>query len=305
MEAVKTTTVKCPVEGCGKEYKNNAGLSSHMAMEHRLKVNGEPLPEGSVEERKKHQSVSQTKRLKEISRTGQDIAYLRDPEIRKKAAATNRERKMKKLAEQGIYRCPECAETKRYLDFDSPRALGRHRQAAHGIEGAQHAKTAASQSVFEAALAERQPKQLSATQQAKSLPPRPIGRPKNPRPPIPQLPFQCDACSKTFKTQHGLSIHIAQAHKISTETALTPSTSQELIHVNARTQRSAAAPVLNGHTETRRSHPDDAAIAEAIAVADAVGNIKGFLGHAADEHDVAPRQFARRVILALSEHYST
>jgi hypothetical protein len=255
---------KCTQPDCGKEYKNKSGLASHMGFVHGMTIEGELLPEGSIEKRK--QALKNVMRNTHAGRTAAHT-----PEARAKAAHTTRERHFAKLKEQGIFRCPECWDTShRKVEFSTPTELGKHRRFKHGVLGRSQ-------------TAEKMQRRAAANEAKTKT----------------ANGFQCPQCSRSFPKQHGLSIHITQAHK---NLALTPSTSQELTNGNGSTQGTT-----NGHQKPKANRAgsyDDAAFAETLAVSNLAGKLEGIILTASAEFDIAPRQLARRVILALGEHYS-
>jgi hypothetical protein len=208
---------------------------------------GEPLPESSIEKRKASQHKGTLSR-----------------EVRKRAGETRTHNYFAKLAERGIYRCPECwASSRRRIDLKSAFDLGRHRRFQHKILGRSAGKT---------------------EDQAEG-----------------QL-FQCPHCERSFPKQHGLSIHISSAHQISTEMALTPPTiSKELTNGDGRTQAVTQQPEAkadrNGHRHS------DAALAQALAIAHVTGIIENVILTVAAKYDLPPRQFASRVVVSLGERY--
>jgi len=297
---------KCPVPECEKEFKSNSGLSSHMAMAHNLLRNGEPLPPEAIEKRKENIKASQLKRRSDSG--------WHSPEARKKAKVAIKASYAKKkklntaidkatvnvssdkaarhyaaLAQQGIFRCPECMQSlHRKIDFPTATELGKHRRFKHGVLGRNHLKT-------QVALERRQEQRIEQRTNGVIVNPK-VAVNSNGR-------VQCPQCPNTFKALKFLAAHLKRKHQVDPRgLQILPATTEELIHANGSTQRTAAHTV---HATERHGNSHDASFAETIAVADAVGNIKGFLSHAADEHDVAPRQFARRVILALGQHYSS
>jgi hypothetical protein len=181
-----------------------------------------------------------------------------------------------KLAEGGVFRCPECSRISHKIrDFPTTTELGKHRRFAHGVLGRHHLKVQMAQ--------ERRHAKAKAAQ-------------ANDRTP-------CPHCQKTFKNAHRLSVHISSAHQVDPykPSTLVPTTviPQELIHANGSTQGT----VLNG--QAGRGHSNDASHVTAIAVANLTGKLQSLILTASDEYDLPPRQLARRCILALSEHYST
>jgi uncharacterized C2H2 Zn-finger protein len=228
---------KCTQPDCGKEYKNKAGLASHMGLVHGMTIAGELLPPGTLEKRRQtHKNA-----VRNVSPKARHAAST--PEVRAKAARTNRERHFAKLKEQGIFRCPECWETShRAVDFTSATELGKHRRFKHDVLG--RSQTA------------EKMQRLAAANQAKT-------KTAN--------GFQCPQCSRSFPKQHGLSIHITQAHK---NLALTPSTTQELTNGNGSTQGTTT----NGHQKPKANRAgsyDDAAFAETLAVSNLAGKLEG------------------------------
>jgi hypothetical protein len=189
-------------------------------------------------------------------------------------------RRYEKLAERGIFRCPECSRTSHKIrDFVSPKELGKHRRFAHGVLGRKHLKVKKAIEQIEVALTNHE--KIDVT----------------------KCPYP--DCGRSFKNAHGLSIHIHQAHKAGPNkpSTLVPTAGQELIHANGNTQGTTATHHVNGKA-ARRSDYDDAETAQAIAVAHLTGNIESLILATANEYDLPPRQFARRVILTLGERHS-
>jgi hypothetical protein len=297
---------KCPVPECEQEFKNNSGLSSHMAMAHNLLRNGEPLPPEAIAKRKENIKASQLKRRAD--------GGWHSPEARKKAKVAIKASYAKKkklntaidratvnvssdkaarhyaaLAQQGIFRCPECMQSlHRKIDFPTATELGKHRRFKHGVLGRNHLKA-------QVALERRQEQRIEQ---------RPTGVIVNPNVAVNSNGrIQCPQCPNTFKGLNFLAAHLKRKHQIDPSgLQILPATTQELIHANGSTQRTAAHTVhaVNGH-----SNSNDAAYVEAIAVSNLTGKLQGIILAASDEYDIAPRQLARRCILALSEHYST
>jgi hypothetical protein len=264
-----------------------------MAMAHKMNRAMEPLPESKLQTQKDKLSKALKKHHSgvEISRTGQNISYLRDPAVRKKAGMSIRKKSLEKMAMRGIHRCPECLDEtpSRKTDFLTSQQLATHRRAAHGVAGVQHEKT------------QRSLELKALRDQRVAAGKAPQGRPSTKY--IPQLPFKCDVegCVRTFKNQHGLNIHVAQAHKVSTLTALTPSTSKELNHGNSSTQgitQPETSEARNGH-----GHRDNASAAQALAIAHVTGVIENVLLTAAAKYDLPPRQFAERSLVTLIQRY--
>jgi hypothetical protein len=238
-----------------------------MAMAHNMNTAGEPLPEGSIAKRKANLSTAH-------QRTKM-IAPAHSPRARIEAAATNSQRHYEKLKAQGIHRCPECWKiSHRAVEFPTPTELGKHRRFKHNVLGRSHTAV--------------RRREISQENQAKT---GEVVSPEN---------FQCPHCPRAFSKQHGLSIHISQAHKVSTETALTPSTSQELTNGNGRTQ----GVIQTESNGARNGHRNDAALAQTIAIAHVTGIIQNIILTTASEYDLPPRQFATRIVLALGERYS-
>jgi uncharacterized C2H2 Zn-finger protein len=308
-----TSLVKCPVPECGKEFKGNSGLSSHMIMAHHMDRFGNPLPEGKVEKQKanlaqavkasnktRHDIAKKTPHL-EVAKNGQNLTHLRDPEVRKKAGESIRKRSLMKMAERGIHRCPNCLEKNLKVDFSTAQQLGLHRRTEHGIVGQQAEKTA------------RRTEQLRLEREAARTSPDNVVTEKAKKY-VPQLPFKCDLCPpdkpRTFRNQHGLSIHLSQAHKDSTTTALSPLTSsQELVHANGSTKRRTVSSVVppegtSGQRHPHASNSHDAEIIKTLAIHNLGREFEGLIGRASLEYDFPPRQFAQWCLLFLAERYS-
>jgi len=169
-----------------------------------------------------------------------------------------------------VHRCPECMDKlHRSVIFSTPVELGKHRRFKHGVLGRNHAKG------------------QEAKARVHGLLPG-------------QVTCEVEGCGKTFKNAHGLLVHKSTVHKPQPTTALAPTTSQELMNGNGSTQTQT----INGHEANGRSRTHVAATAEALAIANGVGHIENLLLTIANRYDVPPRQFARRVIVALGERYS-
>jgi uncharacterized C2H2 Zn-finger protein len=287
------TNVVCPVGRCGKTFKSNSGLSSHMSLIHKTNRSGEPLPASFAELRKANLLASRLLRREERAANKRSrISAAHTPEARAKAAKTNSERHFQRLRDKGIIRCPECWSTNhRAVDFASPAELGKHRRFKHGVVGSSH-------------TAEKM-RRLAKENVPAVVPAVPAAAPAVPAVPVVSVAtenFPCPHCSRTFPKQHGLSIHVSQVHhKLPAETALTPPPSKELTNGHDRTQGVVQTETSNG---TRNGYRNDAALAQALAIAHVTGVIENVLLTTASRYDIAPRQFAQRVVVALGERYS-
>lgn len=200
-------------------------------------------------------------------------------------------------AKPGPHKCPECP-----LTFDTPQNLGKHRRFTHNVFGRSFA---------------------AKTMQAKKAAHTPAPTPA-PAPVQTAQRFKCPECERSFTDVRALSVHRRFTHGIEgksteaarqrektqtkaltkTKTALTPSTPTELTNGNGRTQGP------NHHqtptAKTGDSYRNDAAFAQiSLAIAHTVGVIENIIGTASFRYDVAPREFAKRIILSLGEHYSS
>lgn len=296
--------VTCPVPDCGKEFKANSGLSSHMIMAHKMLRSGEPLPPDFMEKRKaklyssknikRVRSNWHTKESREKARQTRLARYQEKQRLNAKIddavanASTERvDKHYAKLHAQGIFRCPECSRNNHKInDLPTATELGKHRRFAHGVLGRHHRKTQ------EALERRHEAKAAEITTNSDA--------------PLEQN--QCPQCERIFKSKHSLTIHIGRAHQVNPSQPLLPLPSpiqnQELIHGNGSTHRTAVH--TNGHAEERRAYPNDSAITEvAIAIANAVGYIENYVVTTALKYDIPAKQFARRLIITLGEHYST
>lgn len=256
---------QCPVEGCGKEFKSNSGLASHMAGIHQLSRDGKPVERAKAKNRQSPRAV-----LKRALATR--AAHRVAKQARREAGAGLRQSQhYSKLAESGVFRCPECARSgHRQVDFTSALELGKHRRQKHGVPG-------------------KKPKSKGEVHEVRETVGSGAAAP---------TVFACPSCSKSYPHQRGLNIHIGRNHK--SEPLLLPSPSQELIHAHG----SAQGKVTSNGSEDGRGHPHNAALAQAFAVTDLAGQFKSIIRSAAEEFDVPPRQLARRVLVTLSEYYS-
>jgi hypothetical protein len=255
--------VKCTQ--CEKEYKNNAGLSSHMAMVHKMTRTGELLPEDAIKKREKG--------LKKAIHT--HISNSHSPETRAKAGKTRTENHLNKLKEQGIHRCPECWETQhRAVDFKTPTELGQHRRFQHNVLGRSYTAM-----------------KLRKMTTAKLLSSKVTTEGQ----------LQCPQCQRTFTKQHGLSIHIAQVHK---PNALTTRSTQELMNGDGRTKDQHESPQTQISRSHKHQH-ESSQVAEALAIAHVTGIIENIILTTASRSELSSREFATRVVLALGQRYSS
>lgn len=103
--------VKC--KECSKEFKANSGLSSHMRMQHRMNVDGSPVPDVTIQA----QITKALKAKDQLRSVASQQAY-----AKQKAS--------------GPYTCPECSKYKhKKVEFPTPSELGKHRRFTHGVLG--------------------------------------------------------------------------------------------------------------------------------------------------------------------------
>jgi hypothetical protein len=308
------------VDGCGKEYQNRAGLSSHLSMAHNLNAKGEPLPKGLIEERKKKLSTAISRRVlipsgvtaapatpppAHAAPSDAEKTAWPSPEAREKVRATKaaklKKKKAlreelgdqvpiavgaggtnyyKKLAERGIHRCPECSK-------ESHKSI----DFVTATELGKHRRFRHGILGRYAAKTALQVERRQEERAVKTVAPAKADDNK------------CPQCLGVFKNAQGLRIHLYRAHKPEQSSAIVPVTPQEINNANGSTQGTVHATATR--TQNGRGHIDDASYATTVAVANLTGKLESIILTASVEYDLPPRQLARRCILALSEHYST
>lgn len=254
--------VQCPIKDCGKEFGNNAGLSSHMRSTHQASIPTDML--NKPEQREQRELRLRYGIQRPVAKAESTIAAHKSGD-----QPVSLEERYKKLWAKGNFTCLECRDDGKRVSFPNPLTLGRHRKFAHGVQGRNFKKNRAAVARHKEILAG----------QGQSLLDEPGA-------------YSCPHCPRVFTTLRGLTVHTATTHRDQSAPA-------SIVHLPAQELPDGKPP----QQSNRNAAPNNAELAEALAIAHVTGQFKSLILAASHEYDVPPRQFAKRCILTLSKQY--
>jgi hypothetical protein len=252
--------VKC--SQCEKEYKNNAGLVSHMRLEHGLNLDGTPADKAELAKQKQTNKTNQAKAIqaRRAKRTQSEASQLG----------------YKVQIIKGPFTCPECSRfAHKRVEFATARDLGKHRRFKHQVMG--KSSTAAKS------------RELTQAKREALAAPAPVQEAPQPKA-VPAAQFQCPTCPRSFDTERGLNRHKAAMHNGNSK-------DRELTIVNGKDKSTSdLTTTANGSTDTIDfAHTT----AQALIAAYAAGQCKGLIASIADRHDISARQLTIRCAQSL------